>query len=160
MLIHQCSLLDNMLPLKRDHRYRQGVFVPKNADKFKGSKAIYRSGLELKFMRFCDNNPNVIQWGSENIIIPYVSPIDGRVHQYYVDNFVSIREGENIKTYLVEIKPYKQTLPPTTKYKKKQHLIYETTTYAVNKAKWEAARQFCNKKNIEFLIITEKELNC
>lgn len=139
-------------------KYRQGVFTPKNQSKFLGTKAIYRSGLELKFMRFCDNNPNVIKWGSENVIVPYISPIDGRVHRYFVDNFVMIKEGSVVKRYLIEIKPYKQTKPPTTKYKKREHLIYEASMYSVNQAKWEAASQFAKKKGMEFKILTEKEL--
>lgn len=139
-------------------KYRQGIFKPVNKDKFLGSHAIYRSGLELKFMRFCDNNPNVVRWGSENVVIPYISPLDGRVHRYYVDNFVVIKEGSVVKKYLIEIKPFKQTLTPSTKYKKKEHLIYEQATYIKNQAKWEAAKQFCKQKGLEFLIITEKDL--
>ena len=139
-------------------KYRQGIFTPVNKDKFLGSTAIYRSGLELKFMRFCDNNPNVIKWGSENVIIPYISPLDGRTHKYYVDNFVIIKEGSVIKKYLIEIKPSKQTLPPETKYKKKQYLIYEQSMYIKNQAKWQAAREFCKKKGLDFLILTEKHL--
>lgn len=143
---------------KKDSRFRQGVFKPVNKDKFVGNVAFYRSGLELKFMRFCDNNPNVVKWGSENIVIPYISPIDNKVHRYYVDNFVVIREGNIIKKYLIEIKPFKQTQPPTTKYKKREHIIYEQSTYAVNQSKWTAAKAFCVKKGYNFLIITEKDL--
>lgn len=139
-------------------KYRQGIFTPNNQHKFLGTKAIYRSGLELKFMRFCDNNPNVIKWGSENVVVPYISPLDGRVHRYYVDNFVMIKEGNVVKKYLIEIKPYKQTKPPTVKYKKKEHLIYESSMYSVNQAKWQAATQFAKKKGMQFMILTEKEL--
>jgi len=142
----------------RNSKYRQGVFIPNNKEKFIGSKAFYRSGLELKFMRFCDNNQNVLKWGSENVIVPYVSPLDGRVHRYFVDNFVIIKEGAIIKKYLVEIKPSKQTIAPTTKYKKKEHLIYEQSMYVVNQAKWQAAREFCKKTGFEFLILTEKDI--
>lgn len=143
----------------KNSKYRQGIFTPINKEKFIGSKAIYRSGLELKFMRFCDNNSNVIMWGSENVIVPYISPIDGRVHRYFVDNFVVIKESNVVKKYLVEIKPSKQTVAPTTKYKKKEHLIYEQSMFAVNQAKWAAAREFCKKKGLEFLILTEKEIS-
>lgn len=139
--------------------YRQGKFIPINKDKFIGAYANYRSGLELKFMRFCDNNPNVIKWGSENVVVPYISPLDGKVHRYYVDNFVIIKEGNLIKNYLIEIKPSKQTQPPKTKYKNKAHLIYEQSTWVVNSAKWAAARELCKKKGFEFLILTEKDLN-
>ena len=140
-------------------KYRQGKFVPTNKDKFIGTHATYRSGLELKFMRFCDNNPNVLKWGSENVIVPYISPLDGRVHRYFVDNFVMIKEGNIIKKYLIEIKPSKQTQPPNTKYKKKEHLIYEQSMYVINSAKWDAARRFCKLKGFDFLILTEKHLN-
>lgn len=146
------------MPLHQSSKYRQGVFIPNNKEKFLGSKAIYRSGLELKFMRFCDNNPNVIKWGSENVVIPYISPLDGRGHRYYVDNFVIIKEGDQVKKYLIEIKPSKQTTPPTTKYKKKEHLLYEQTMFIKNQAKWQAATEFCKKKGLEFLILTEKHL--
>lgn len=139
-------------------KYRQGIFTPINKDKFIGTKAVFRSGLELKFMRFCDNNINVLKWGSENIVVPYVSPLDGRVHKYYVDNFVIIKEGDIIKKYLIEIKPSSQINPPTVKYRKKSHLLYEQTMYVKNQAKWVAAREFCKKKGLEFLILTEKDL--
>ena len=147
-----------MALIKKNTKYRQGVFIPTNKDKFLGTKAIYRSGLELKFMRFCDNNPNVIKWGSENVIVPYISPFDGRAHKYYVDNFVIIKEGDQIKKYLIEIKPSKQTKPPTTSYRKKEHLIYEQTMFLKNQAKWQAAIEFCKKKGLHFLILTEKHL--
>jgi hypothetical protein len=146
------------MSIRQSSKYRQGVFVPVNKEKFLGLKAIYRSGLELKFMRFCDNNPNVIKWGSENVVIPYISPLDGRAHRYFVDNFVVIKEDNCVKKYLIEIKPSKQTLPPTTKYKKKEHLVYEQTMYLKNQAKWQAATEFCKKKGLEFLILTEKHL--
>ena len=135
-------------------KYRQGIFTPINKDKFMGSTATYRSGLELKFMRFCDNNTNVLKWGSENVIVPYISPLDGRVHKYYVDNFVIIREGSQIKKYLIEIKPSKQTQAPNTKYKKKEHLIYEQSAWIINQAKWNAAKELCKKKGFDFLILT------
>lgn len=139
-------------------KYRQGVFTPKNGDKFIGTKAVYRSGLELKFFRFCDDNPNVLKWSSENVVVPYVSPLDGKVHRYFVDNYIMLKEGDDIKKYLIEIKPSKQTKPPTTKYKKKQHIIYEQRQWVVNSSKWESARKFAKKKGWEFIIITEKDL--
>jgi hypothetical protein len=139
-------------------KWRQGIFVPNNQDKFIGTKATYRSGLELKFFRFCDNSANVLKWGSENVIIPYRSPLDNRAHKYYVDNLVIIKEDDQIKKYLVEIKPYKQTKKPQTKYRKKSHLIYEQRAYITNQAKWSAAREYCKKCGYTFIIITEKEL--
>lgn len=139
-------------------RFRQGIFTPKNKNKFIGKQAVYRSGLELKFFRFCDDNKNVLKWSSENVVVPYVSPIDGRVHRYFVDNFISIKEGDKVKNYLVEIKPSRQTKPPTTKYKKREHILYEQRQWAINTSKWESAKKFCKKKGWSFLIITEKDL--
>lgn len=139
-------------------KYRQGIFTPKNKDKFIGTTATYRSGLELRFFRFCDDNNNVIKWGSENVVVPYFSPLDNKVHRYFIDNYVVIKEGDTIKKYLIEIKPSKQTMPPTAKYKKKEHLIYEQRQYIVNEAKWISAKQYCAKNGLKFLILTEKEL--
>jgi len=144
---------------KKDERYKQGVFQPKNPQKFIGKFAIFRSSFERTFFLWADSNPNVLEWGSENIIVPYKSPVDNRMHRYYVDNYVVIKEGNKIKKYLIEIKPFKQTQPPTiTKKKKKQTIIYETTQWAVNSAKWEAAKKFAASKGAEFIIITEKDL--
>jgi hypothetical protein len=151
------------LPLKRDYRFKQGTYRPTNKDKFIGEEAIFRSGLELKFFRFCDNNPNVVKWGSENIIIPYIDPtsFDKKIRKYHIDNYVEIKEGDVIKKYLVEIKPFKQTQEPkVTKKRNKSHLLYEQTQWAMNdRGKWPAAREFAKKHGMEFIIITEKDLS-
>jgi hypothetical protein len=149
-----------MPPLfKKDPRFIQGIFRPKNPQKFIGKVAIFRSSYERKFFLWADQNPNVLEWGSENIVIPYKSPIDERMHRYYVDNYVVIKEGEQIKKYLIEIKPFSQTQPPKiSKRKKKATIQYEVTQWAVNKAKWEAAKKFAASRNAEFLLLTEKNL--
>ena len=84
----------------------KGKFKPKNISKYKGdpSGIIYRSSWELKFFKWCDKTPNVLKWGSETVIVPYISPVDNKVHRYFVDNIITLKEGDNIKTYLVEIK--------------------------------------------------------
>lgn len=143
---------------KKDPRFKQGVYRPINVQKFIGEHAIYRSGLELKFMKFCDTNSNVLKWGSENIIVPYISPVDNKLHRYYVDNFVAIKEGNTVKKYLVEIKPSRQTAPPKIKYRKKSTMLYEQVQWTVNQAKWTAAREYSKKKGLDFIILTEKEL--
>jgi len=140
------------------NRWRQGIFVPKNPSKFIGSKAIYRSGLELKFFRFCDDNKNVKRWGSENVIVPYMSPLDNRGHKYYVDNYIEILEGNKLVKYLVEIKHSRETKPPKTKYRNRKHLLYEQKTFVTNQAKWQAAREYSKKRGYKFIILTEKEL--
>jgi hypothetical protein len=149
-----------MLPLKKDKRFHQGYYKPKNKEKFIGDFAIFRSGLERKFFSFCDNNPNIIKWGSECIQIPYFDTVKKKNRTYHVDNYVEIREGSVIKKYLIEVKPHKQTLEPKGgKGKKKSHLLYETVQYMNNCDKWACARDFAKKIGGEFIIITEKDLN-
>ena len=145
--------------LNKDPRFKQGIFTPRNPKKFIGTRAVYRSSFELRFMQWADHNDNVLEWSSEQIIIPYISPVDGRAHRYYVDNFVVIREGDKIKRYLVEIKPFSQTQPPrTSPRKRKATIIYEQTQWLVNQAKWAAAQKYARDKGAEFIILTEREL--
>ena len=139
-------------------KYKQGTYRPRNPDKFIGSTATYRSGLELKFFRFCDYNPNIVKWSSESVVVPYISPIDGKVHRYFVDNYVVIKEGNILKKYLVEIKPYKQTMPPPKPKRQTKGYIYEAYEYAKNQSKWEAAREYCKDRGWTFKILTENEL--
>tara|TARA_Y100000310_G_scaffold131016_1_gene130232 strand:- start:233 stop:706 length:474 start_codon:yes stop_codon:yes gene_type:complete len=140
--------------------FKQGTYKPVNRDKYAGCKnPEYRSSWELKFFQWCDKNTNVLEWSSESVVVPYRSPVDGRYHRYYVDNAVALKEGNDIKRYLVEIKPYKQTIPPTQSKRKKQStILYEKTTFAVNQSKWEAAKKFASQRNMEFIILTENEL--
>lgn len=149
-----------MSPLfKKDERFKQGIFQPKNPQKFIGKFAIFRSSYERKFFIWADKNPNVLEWGSENIVVPYKHPADGKMHRYYVDNYVVIKEGTQIKKYLIEIKPFAQTQPPKPSKKKKQSTVqYEIAQWQINQAKWEAAEKFAASKNAKFLLLTEKNL--
>jgi hypothetical protein len=148
-----------MLPLLRDKRFKQGIYRPQNQEKFIGDTAIFRSSIELKFFRFCDSNPNIIRWGSENVVIKYFDPVLSKNRKYHIDNYVEIKEGNIIKKYLVEIKPFKQTQEPkVTKKRKKAHLLYEQSQFKTNTAKWQYAREFAKKHGMEFIIITEKDL--
>jgi hypothetical protein len=150
--------------LKNNNRnkFKQGVYKPVNIEKYIGKKLpIFRSGWELKFFKWADCNENILKWGSENVIIPYLSPLDNKVHRYFVDNFIIFkdRNGNNNK-FLIEIKPSKQTKRPVrSKKKKSSTMLYEQKTYVVNVAKWKAAKNGLIKKVINFLIVTEKELN-
>ena len=120
---------------------------------------ICRSSWERKFCRYCDLNENVISWGSEEFWIPYLSPVDNRVHRYFPDFIMKIKENTGaIKTYVVEVKPKKQTVPPKKPKRQTKSYLYECKTYAVNQAKWKAAVEFCKDHMIEFKVITEKEL--
>lgn len=149
-----------MRPIQKNDNFRQGLFKPKNPQKYLGKGLpVYRSGWELKFFRWCDDNPNVLEWASESVIIPYISPIDHKVHRYYTDGIIAIKEAEGIKKYIIEIKPSKQTIKPENSSRKKLSTkIYEATRYAQNIAKWDAAKKWCDKKGYKFLILTEKEL--
>lgn len=147
---------------RKNKNYTQGVFSPKNPKKYKGTlPIIYRSSLELKSFRYFDNSPNVITWGSESVIIPYQSPMDGKVHRYFIDMVAEIKMKDGTtKKVLVEVKPERQTYPPiVTNRKSQKTIIYEKYQFAVNSAKWQAAKQYANKKGYLFFILNEKHLN-
>ena len=139
----------------------KSLFKPSKPRKYKGNpnNIICRSSWERKFCQWADKKENVISWASEEINIPYISPKDNRVHKYYTDFLIKVKESSNrIKTYVVEVKPKKQTLPPKKRKRITKSYIYECQTYAVNQAKWRAASEFCKDNRIEFKIITEDEL--
>jgi hypothetical protein len=142
-------------------KYHQGLYLCKNPEKYVGdvAKIVYRSSWERKFMIYADTNPQVLKWGSEELVIPYMSPVDNRVHRYFPDFIMMVQTNAGlIKKYLVEVKPEAQTLPPVAKRNTKR-LYEETKTYAVNTAKWRAAEEFCTKHDLTFMVITEKHLN-
>jgi len=140
---------------------QQGRFIPRNTKKYNGNniKDIrFRSGWERKAMVFFDLNPNIIEWSSESVVIPYISPIDGRKHRYFPDFLVKLRTKDGtIKTCLYEVKPAAQTRPPKQKKKTKRFLA-ETHTWVVNSAKWEAAMRYSEHMGWEFTLLTENEL--
>lgn len=136
--------------------FHKRKYVPMFPEKYAGdpSNIIMRSSWETRFAIWCDKNPQIVKWSSEETVIPYVSPMDGRVHRYFVDFKI---QTVNNKTYLVEIKPKKQTLPPEGSRKTKKFLM-EASTYLVNQAKWEYAKKYAKDRNWEFIVITEQEL--
>lgn len=139
----------------------KGKYTPKNIHKYKGNPTniIYRSSWELKFMKYCDERPNVLEWGSEEIVIPYRSPLDNRIHRYFVDFYVKIVDSNGvISKYLIEIKPSKQTVPPKKPQRQTKSYLYEVTEYVKNQAKWKAAKEFCDDRMWKFKILTESEL--
>ena len=138
----------------------KGLFRPQNPDKYAGnpSNIIYRSSYELKLFMWCDKHPDVISWQSEEFFIPYKSPIDGRFHRYFPDVKLTRRNKDNIlETFVVEIKPSSQCVPPKD-MKNKRRLLQEQKTYAINIAKWDAARRYCAERRYKFKIVTEKDL--
>ena len=145
--------------------YKQGKFKPSNTDKYVGNlnEIVYRSSWEYHFFKHCDLNENVLKWNSEGLVIPYVSPVDNKIHRYFVDIVVTYKQKDGgSKTFLVEIKPYEQTKPPKEPKRKTKKAMnnYKNAvkTYAVNQAKWKAARDFAAKHGYEFVVITENEL--
>ena len=136
-------------------------YYPSFPNKYKGNpnNIICRSSWERRFCKWCDLNENILQWGSEEFSIPYISPIDNRIHKYFPDFIVKLRESSGrIRTYVIEVKPKKQTRPPKPGKRKTKSFIYETMEYAKNQAKWKAAEEFCADRMIEFKIITEDEI--
>lgn len=105
-----------------------------------------------------DRSPNVIEWSSEEISITYIDPTrtKRRVRRYFPDFIFKVNGKQGIKTYMVEIKPLKETMPPKTRNKKL--LQEEQIKYVVNQSKWAAAEQYCKERNIQFVVITEKNL--
>jgi len=139
----------------------KGKFKPKNPTKYKGdpTNVTYRSLWELKLMRYLDDHPDIIQWSSEEIIIPYKSPIDGKFHRYFPDFVVRKRDKNGkISTIIIEVKPDKQTRQPEVKVKKNKQYINEVMTWGINQAKWKAAIEYCKDRNWTFTLMTEKHL--
>ncbi len=138
----------------------KGVFKPKNPHKYKGdpTNIIYRSSWELKFMLYCDAHPDILLWSSEEIVIPYLSPIDGRWHRYFPDFLLKKRtKDKKVETDLIEIKPYAQTQAPQRKNKADRVYLNEVYTWGVNTSKWNAAYRYCLERGWKFIIMTEKK---
>lgn len=139
----------------------RGTYIPKHPKKYLGdlTKIVYRSSYELRFMKWCDLNDSVLQWGSEEVVIPYRSPMDNKMHRYFVDFFIKIknRHGQ-IKKYLIEVKPWRFTQEPSIPKRKTHRFISEVKQWAVNNAKWDAAKEVAKTYGWEFMLITEKDL--
>ncbi len=138
----------------------KGHFKPKNPSKYIGNpiNIMYRSLWERKFMLFCDSASSVIRWGSEEVIVPYISPIDKKAHRYFVDFIVETKTPEGIKTLLIEIKPKKQCVEPARKKKITKSYLSEVQTWITNTAKWKAATEVSRNRGWEFKILTEDDL--
>ena len=142
-------------------RYR-GKFKIKNSQKYKGnpSNIIYRSLMELRFMKWCDSSEKILQWSSEEVVIPYISPIDNKRHRYFPDFLIQTAKG----WFLIEVKPQIESRPPKKKLvenlnlKKKRRYMKSVRTWVVNEAKWIAAKKVCEVEGWTFEIFTEKQL--
>ena len=139
----------------------KGKYKPKHTRKYKGNPTniIYRSLWELKFMKYCDSNKNILEWCSEEIVLPYRSPIDNRIHRYFPDFYIKVKENNGkVKKMIIEIKPKKQCVEPIPQKRKTKGYIFEVYEYAKNQAKWKAAKNYCLDRGYEFKVITEDEL--
>lgn len=157
------SIKETLKP--RRGRVRQGYFIPQNPEKYDGdvTKIIYRSGWEYKFLKFCDDNDKILKYSSEPVGIRYWNPVNNKTSTYWVDAYVVTRDKKgNLKKWILEIKPLKYTQPPTspkrlTEKQMRQYLSH-AKTYLINRAKFEAAKDYADSKGIKFGIITENFL--
>lgn len=134
--------------------FNQGQFVPKNPQKVVGNaRIIYRSGWELKVMTLLDSHPNVINWASESIKIPYINPLTGK-HTVYIPDFFVVYKDKSGKerAELIEVKPKKESLLENAKSKK------DKAALILNTAKWGAAMAYCKKNGLTFRVLTEDQI--
>ena len=139
----------------------KGFFKPQNPAKYKGNPTsiVYRSSWELKFMSYLDKHDDVLLWESEEMFIPYRSPVDNRIHRYFPDFIVKKRDKDGlVKTVMIEVKPESQTRPPKKPAKMTKRYINEVYTWGVNEAKWKAANEYCLDRGWSFHVFTEKQL--
>ena len=140
----------------------KGRYTPQNPKKYRGDykNIIYRSLWERKFMVYCDQSNNIIEWGSEEVIIPYISPLDGRVHRYFPDFYIKVKQASGkLKKFIIEVKPKKQCSPPNPNPNRRtKRWISEVRTWGVNEAKWKSAVDWCDNNGMEFKILAEDDL--
>lgn len=137
----------------------QGLFRPRFPEKYLGNvdNIVYRSSWEHRFFKYCDTTPGVLRWASEEFHIPYLSPLDNRVHRYFPDVWMETRTPAGPRAFLIEIKPHNQTQLRQTTRKTRKYLR-EAQIVAVNHAKWAAAEAFCRERGWTFQVLTEHEL--
>jgi hypothetical protein len=98
-----------------------------------------------------------MRWSSEEIVVPYVKPIDGEIHRYFPDAYIEVKSPTGVKKFLIEIKPKQQCAPPKSRRKTRRYLS-EVTTFVTNQAKWDAATKYANERGWVFLVLTEDHL--
>ena len=138
-----------------------GIFKPRNPLKYKGdpTNIIYRSLWECRFMSYLDAHQDVIQWASEEFSIPYLSPIDNKVHRYFPDFWIKKKGRDGlVEIVVVEIKPKTQTKPPKVRSKITKTYVNEVKAWGINSSKWKYATKFCEERKWKFQILTEDDL--
>jgi hypothetical protein len=139
----------------------KGWFKPVYPEKYNGNaeNIVFRSSWELRCMKYFDGHPGIIWWSSEELAIPYISPVDNKRHRYFPDFIIKVkRKDDTVMTYVIEVKPFAQTQKPIQGKRRTQRFLTEVKTYAVNQMKWRAAEEFCHTHGWKFQILTEKEL--
>lgn len=139
----------------------KGYFKPRNPHKYKGdvSNIIYRSSWELKAMAYFDQHSSILKWASEELVIPYRSAVDGKIHRYFPDFWVKkIGRDGNKSIVVIEVKPYKETIEPKKQKKMTKTYLNEVKTWGVNTSKWNAAIEYCKTRGWDFRLMTEYEL--
>lgn len=145
----------------KNSRANTGKFITKNPKKYVGdpSNIIFRSSYELLFMKWCDQTASVLEWGSEEVVVPYISPWDAKLHRYFVDFYIKVRDRDNnIKKYLIEVKPSRFTKEPKSPKRKTQRYWAEVRDWAINQAKWKSATEFAQGSDCTFMLVTEHDL--
>ena len=141
----------------------KGRYFPTNPKNYRGNpnQIIYRSLWERKVMVYCDKNDAIIEWGSEEVIVPYLSPMDGKIHRYFPDFYMKVRQADgSTKKFIIEVKPKSQCKQPVKNPKRRTTKWFnEVKTFAINQAKWKSAKEFCEDKGMEFKIFTEDHIN-
>lgn len=134
----------------------KGKYKVQNIHKYKGdpTNVIFRSMWERYCFKWLDESSFIKEWSSEEIVVPYFFDIDKKYHRYFVDLKFVTTSG---KTYLIEIKPDKQTKLPTSK-RRTERYITESVTYVQNQCKWTAAKKYAEDRGWHFEVWTEHTL--
>ncbi len=143
-------------------KFRQGYYKPEHPEKYIGNvgEIIFRSSWERKFMIYCDRNPDILNWSSETLYINYINPLNNKENKYYPDFLVKMKTNEEVKMILIEIKPSKQVQRPILRSNKSKHIQEYNSmmaNYVINISKWKAAKDYSDKNDFVFLLITEKD---
>ena len=139
----------------------KGKYKVRNYKKYKGDPTgvVYRSLWERKFMKWCDGNPNILEWWSEELAIPYYDPVQKKWRRYFPDFWMKVKEKNGkVESYLVEVKPKRQVEGPKPQKRKTKKYLREVFDYETNQAKWQAAQEYCNDRLWKFMLVTEREL--
>ena len=142
----------------------KGKYKVRNRGKYVGAvdNVVYRSSWERRFMVYADTNSKVIRWNSEELVIPYKSPFDGKIHRYFPDFWIEVQDEKTgkINNIIIEVKPKAQCMEPKKPktVRSKYRYLRDLKTWKINEAKWQVAREFCDDRKWQFKLLTEEHL--